>query len=179
MQSGHGRDGHATVMVLRTLAISNFKTHRVRLALTVAAVALSVSLVVSVTSGYASIEATALRFMNRFMGATDAQIYRRNEAVGGVSQELIAQLRADPDVKHVTERLEVRHGMIDELGRTSNRSAEVVGIQRPGDKQVESLEIVQGRWFNAGEPNAVVIDDAAARLLKNRDQAGDYLDPKE
>src|SRR4051794_33521588 len=108
-------------MVLRKLALSNLARHKVRVALTVAAVGMSVSLVVSVTSGYASMEATALQFLSRFMGSMDAQIYRRNDAVGGVDQDLVAALRDDPDVANVVERLEVRLGILDKLGRSANR----------------------------------------------------------
>jgi putative ABC transport system permease protein len=163
-------------MVLRKLAFSNFARHKVRVALTVAAVALSVSLVVSVTSGYASMEATALKFLSRFMGSMDAQIYRRTDGIGGVEPDLIAQLRGDPDVGQVVERLEVRIGIIDQKGRPANRPAEVIGAQRPADKQVETIELTKGRWFDSSTGNEAVIDDAAAQLLSNRDQPGDYTE---
>jgi len=145
--------------------------------LTVAAIALSVSLVVSVTSGYASMEATALKFLSKFMGSMDAQVYRRSERVGGVEPELVRGLREDPDVIHATERVEVLIGLVDRKGRSSNRPAEVVGIQRPGDKQVETIEMVKGAWFDTSEGNIAVIDDAAARLLADRDQSPDYTEP--
>ncbi|HEX8524087.1 MAG TPA: FtsX-like permease family protein [Tepidisphaeraceae bacterium] len=163
-------------VVIRKLAISNFLAHRVRAALTLAAIALSVSLVVSVTSGYASFEETALKFLSRFMGSTDAQIYRRNDT-GGVPQTLLTELRGDPHVVRAVERLELRLGMIDQTGRPWNRSAEVFGIERPGDKQVESIEMTAGGWFDSSSGNVAVVDDAAARLLKNRDQSPDYLAP--
>ncbi len=163
-------------MVLRKLIFTNLIAHRVRFALTVAAVALAVSLVVSVTSGYSSFEAAAMKFLSRFMGSTDAQIYRRNDS-SGVPESLVAQLRADPNVARVIQRLESRNGMIDEEGRPWNRAAEIIGIERPADKQVESLEMVHGHWFDSSDGNVAVIDDAAARLLKDRDQSPDYMDP--
>src|SRR5438477_8776592 len=101
-------------MVLKKLAISNFLAHRVRVVLTVAAVALSVSLVVSVTTGYHSIEATALKMLNRFMGSMDAQIYRRDDTSSGITQSLVDELRRDPDVSRVLQRLEVHNGMLDQ-----------------------------------------------------------------
>ena len=39
-----------------------------------AAIALSVSLVVAVTSGYATVESMAYRFVNRYMGTADAML---------------------------------------------------------------------------------------------------------
>ena len=164
-------------MVLRKLAVSNFARHKVRVALTVAAVALSVSLVVSVTSGYASLEETALKFLSRFMGAMDAQIYRRGDSVGGVDAKLVEALRADEAVTQVVERLEVRFGMIDRRELSINRAAEVVGIQRPADKQVETIELLHGGWFESTEGNVAVIDDAAALVMYDREQSGDYSDP--
>src|SRR6266545_1312143 len=164
-------------MVIRRLAISNFGAHRVRVALTVAAVALSVSLVVSVTSGYASLEAMAFKALSSFMGASDAQIYRRNDSNVPNARELVAQLRADPDVLDVFERLEVRNGILDEKGRPGNRAAELIGIERPNDRQVETIEQKAGEWFNASTGNVAVIDDASARMLKDRDQSADYMDP--
>src|SRR5205085_4820924 len=65
--------------MLRKLVISNFSTHRIRAALTISAIALAVSLVVAVTSGYKSAEGAAFRFLNLYMGATDAQISRSEE----------------------------------------------------------------------------------------------------
>ena len=75
-------------MILRKLAFSNFSVHRVRAALTIAAVALSVSLVVSVTSGYSSAEAAAYDFLAQFIGTTDATITRRGDS-GGIDESLI------------------------------------------------------------------------------------------
>src|SRR3954453_19160897 len=65
-------------MVLTKLAISNFLTHRVRVALSVSAIALSVGLVVAVTSGYASFEGAASFYMGKFLGSTDAMITRED-----------------------------------------------------------------------------------------------------
>ncbi len=163
-------------MVLRKLIVSNLQAHRVRFALTVAAIALSVSLVISVTSGYTSFEATALKFLSRFMGSTDAQIYRRNDS-GGVSTDLVAELRNDPNVLRAIERLEVHNGFLDSKGQNGNRALELVGIERPQDKQVESIELVEGNWFDSSTGNVAVIDDAAAKLLVDRDQSPDYLEP--
>jgi putative ABC transport system permease protein len=163
-------------MVLRKLILSNLIAHRVRFALTVAAIALSVSLVVSVTSGYTSFEATALKFLSRFMGSTDAQIYRRNDT-GGVPSSLVDELRSDPNVVRAIERLETHNGFIDTKGQTGNRALELIGIERPHDKQVESIETIHGGWFDASTGNVAVIDDATAKLLVDRDQSPDYLEP--
>ena len=54
-------------MLLLRLTISNFRFRKVRMILTLAAIALSVSLVVAVTSGYKSMEGMALKFLNQYM----------------------------------------------------------------------------------------------------------------
>ena len=65
-------------MVLRKLALSNLLAHRMRTGLTAAAIALSVSLVVSVTGGYASLEGAAYKFFSQYLGSIDATITPAN-----------------------------------------------------------------------------------------------------
>ena len=74
-------------MFIRKIASSTFAVHKVRVALTVAAVALSVSLVVSVTSGYSSLEEAAIKFLTRFMGSTDALIGREALVLSAVTRD--------------------------------------------------------------------------------------------
>src|SRR3954463_7099100 len=93
-------------MVLLKLAASNVVAHKIRVALTVAAVALSVSLVVAVTGGDASAERAAQGFLGRLIGTVDAEITRQNDNRGAISGELVKQIEADPDVERVTSRLE-------------------------------------------------------------------------
>ena len=61
-------------MLLRKLAISSFAVRKARFALTITAIALAVCLVVSVTSGYASIEAAARKFLGALLGNNGAQL---------------------------------------------------------------------------------------------------------
>src|SRR5688500_1154146 len=118
-------------MALLKRAFSNFRGHRVRLALPVLAVALSVSLVVAVTSGYASADAAARLFLDRFFGAIDAEVTRRNDNYGAMSEDVVAQLRADPDVEHITPRLGTYVALSrPEPGALISRPADVIGIRR-------------------------------------------------
>src|SRR5579872_6365586 len=91
-------------MVLLRLAISNFKFRKVRMALTLSAIGLSVSLVVAVTTGYKSMEGMALKFLNQYMGAADMMIVPGNE-FGLVPEKLVKDLSVDPDVRLVVGRL--------------------------------------------------------------------------
>ena len=91
-------------MFIRKLVLSNLLARKSRASLTVAAVALSVSLVVSVTSGYASVEAMAYNFAARYMGSADLIITRRGIASNLFSESLVDELRKDPEVKRVTGR---------------------------------------------------------------------------
>src|SRR5688572_22064599 len=94
-------------MVLLKLALSNITTRKVRVALTVAAIALSVSLVVSVTSGYASVEAAVYHYLAQYMGSTDVEITKQNSPGDGSPDTILAQLRADPDVLKADGRYEL------------------------------------------------------------------------
>src|SRR5215813_4176082 len=99
-------------MVLSKLALSNFSAHKIRVVLTIAAIALSVSLVVSVTSGYASAESAALKFLSLYMGTSDAQITRVGDNRGGFRESICDELLADPDVKGIIRRLYMESGLL-------------------------------------------------------------------
>jgi putative ABC transport system permease protein len=149
-------------MVIRKLALSNLLVHRARTLLTAAAIALSVSLVVSVTSGYASVEAMAYRFVARYMGSADAVITRRSMTVNQFSESLVDQLRADPDVKRVTGRLEVDNVFTDAKGEVHKQH--LIGLRRPVDTRVENLEPAKGAWFDTPDGDVAVIDQVAAQI---------------
>ncbi len=153
-------------MFLPHLAISNLRVHKVRLALTVAAIALSVSLVVSVTSGYASVRAAAFKFLAQYIGTTDAQITRRNESRGGISEDLLTQISQDPAVEEADGRLEMEIGLMNSAGAPlAGRSAQVIGVSRPRDTRVETLVMEQGQWFDSPDGNDAVIDQVAQQRL--------------
>src|SRR5687768_16819845 len=167
----HGRDAHATLkappMILRKLAFSNFAVHRVRAALTVAAIALSVSLVVAVTSGYESAEAAAYDFLAQLIGTTDATVARRGDTTGGISESLIEQIERDPDVERVNGQLEIGTALADAQGnRMGDVPAQVRGIRRPDDRRVETLRLREGAWFDTADGNVAVIDQVAKERLK-------------
>src|SRR5690242_5476577 len=122
-------DGPSNPMVLRRLAISNFTARKSRVALTVAAIALSVSLVVSVTSGYASVEAAVFKYLATYMGSTDVEITRQN---GDVAVALLDEIRKDPDVEKVDGRYEMA-GMVYAPGAPKPKRAGVIGLRRPQD----------------------------------------------
>jgi putative ABC transport system permease protein len=149
-------------MVIRKLALSNLKVHRARSLLTIAAIALSVSLVVAVTSGYASVEAMAYRFANRYMGSADAVITKRGVSSTLFNESLVDQIRKDPDVKRVTGRLEVDNIATDEKGDTHKEH--LTGLRRPIDDRIENLEPKAGHWFDTPGGNVAVIDQVAADL---------------
>src|SRR5688572_10410118 len=134
-------------MVLRKLAISNFLTRKVRVALTVAAIALSVSLVVAVTSGYASAVEAAHFYLNKFLGATDVLVTRQGYT--SFPQSIVDELERDPDVARVNPRLDTSTGLIDANGQlVSVGGAHVVGVRRPQDRNVENLTKAVGAWFD-------------------------------
>src|SRR5688572_22587440 len=153
-------------MVLRKLAFSNFAVHKVRAALTVAAIALSVSLVVAVTSGYSSAEAAAYDFLAQFIGTTDATVTRKGVA-GGIDESLVAEIARDPDVERVDGQLDIGSPLIDSQGNPiDSMPAQVRGVRRPDDRRVERLKMREGRWFDSAQGNVAVIDQVAKEKLK-------------
>lgn len=151
-------------MILPKLAISNFRLHKVRALLTSLAIALSVSLVVAVTSGYASAEGAAHYYLNKYLGSTDAQVTRRGNQP--LDESIVTELRGDPDVAVALGRLESEVRLLDRQGRPiPGRGAHAVGVDRPADKGPEKLALVAGGWFHGDSGDVAVIDQVAAEVL--------------
>jgi putative ABC transport system permease protein len=152
--------------VLVRLAWSNFVSRKVRTGLTVAAVALAVSLVVAVTSGYASMRAAAFEFLDRYMGGADAQITLRQDHRGGISEALIDELRADGEVRRALGRLETELRLLGPDGEpVEGPPAHVIGVDRPADDRSDYLPVIEGRWFEANTGYEAVVDQEAADAL--------------
>ncbi len=157
-------------MVLTKLALSNFVHRKARVALTVAAIALSVSLVVSVTSGYASAEAAARAFLSQFFGSTDFAVERANNVEGGVSVNVVQHLRDDPAVRRVVGRIETRTRLIGRDGKVmvDQPAADLRGVDPATDeavaRQKDKIES-GGRWFTSASADEAVIDQGAQDRL--------------
>lgn len=154
------------MFTLFRLALRNLASYRVRFGLTVAAIALSISLVVAVTSGYRSIRDSAQKMLEQYMGTMDAQLTMRNQPRGGIEQAVVNQLRGDPDVERVDGRLEIESGLLDPNGKAIvGRAVQLIGIDRPSDTRVDSLEMIAGHWFKSSDGGEAVIDQVARDRL--------------
>jgi putative ABC transport system permease protein len=149
---------------------SNVAARRVRAGLTVAAIGLSVSLVVAVTGGYASVESAALAYLNRYLGSADGVVTRPQTIMDGtVPESVMRQISADPDVRRATGRLEIPGDLYDKDGKPVEKSTfRVIGIRLPQDTRIASLVMESGQWFdsNASGADAAVVDQVAAQVLK-------------
>jgi putative ABC transport system permease protein len=153
-------------MIVAKLAYSNFTNRRSRTALTLCAIALSVSLIISVTSGYASIEAAILRFFSMYMGSFDAQITHTQNQRAGVPGSVAAQLNADPDVRSAVGRLETDSALIGKDGKSvASQTAIVVGVDPVSDVRIKNLAMHEGSWFKGTDGNVAVIDQVAQKVL--------------
>jgi putative ABC transport system permease protein len=153
-------------MIVAKLAYSNFTTRRSRTALTLSAIALSVSLIISVTSGYASVEAAIQRFFSMYMGSFDAQITHTGNQRAGVPGSVVAQLNADPQVRSAVGRLETDSALIGKDGKSvASRTAIVVGIDPAQDVRIKNLQMHEGDWFKGTDGNVAVIDQVAQTVL--------------
>jgi putative ABC transport system permease protein len=139
------------------LVFANLYTRRARTALTVAAIGLSVALVVAMTSGFAAIEVAAGSFIDRYMGAIDAEITRTNDPARGIDWSLVQQLRDDPRTKLVIPRL-TSDAPLPHLagGNPMFNRASLVGVERGVDPLLDWMKINAGRWFEPGERGAMI-----------------------
>lgn len=160
-------------MVIPKLAISEFIHHKTRVVLTVLAIALSVSLVVAVTSGYSSIEASVFRYFTKYMGSTDVDITRTGEHKGGISEKIVEELKRDPNVYTVNGRLETTVKPVnlkgEAVGEAELLNASIVGVKLPDDLEVALLRMetgTTGGWFGADDTDVAVVDQGAAKILQ-------------
>src|SRR5690606_33599217 len=137
-------------MLLTKLAFSDFRHHKVRVALTVAAITLAVSLVVSVTTGYASLREAVFQFINQYIGSVDAFV-RPSQESRGIAPAILEQLAADPQVQSAIPRLDTEVPIISGQSPISRRLAQVKGIRRPDDREVEKLPLLAGDWFDTDD----------------------------
>ncbi len=152
-------------MILARLSFAHLRTHKIRVALTLAAIALSVSLVVAVTSGYASTSAAAHKLLGIYLSGTDATV--RRAGTGSVfGQEWVERIAADTAVRSAHGRLESETGLLDAEGKPlPGHLVRVVGVELPGDERIQSLHLEAGRWFGRNE-RAVVLDQVLADQLE-------------
>ncbi len=142
-----------------------------RLALTVLAIAMSVSLVVAVTSGYASAEAAFFKYFAEYVGATDLEISKSSEHdAGQIDQAVYDALARDPDVRTISGRLEQRTSLRNSAGLPFSLKEWtpplVIGVNIAADADIATLKMepdTTGRWFKPDEPDAIVIDQEAAK----------------
>lgn len=169
-------------MILLMLTASSLRARKIRSALTILAVVASVSLVVAVTSGYATMKTAAYRYLAQFMGATDAVIVLdRNGARGGIDASLLKAVADDPDVRGVTSRLELMTTLPAAKSIATTKadapivsSVQVIGIRLPDDAQVMNQRLHEGTWFKSDTGDVAVIDQVAQEKMRVR--VGDTIE---
>ncbi|HQY88095.1 MAG TPA: FtsX-like permease family protein, partial [Tepidisphaeraceae bacterium] len=148
---------------LLTLTLANIRHRKLRFALCVLAMSLAVSLVVSITSGYASMERGLRAFVEQFVGSTDFEIQRRGDRMPSIDPSVADEVKTDPRVSSVHSRIEARITPLDEKGEPIQPAVlNLFGIQPDVDPIVHTSTMKFGRWIRAGETNAIVLDENAA-----------------
>jgi putative ABC transport system permease protein len=142
-----------------SLARRNLLARKARTLLTVAAIALSVALVVSVTSGYASIKAAVYGYIAKFEGSFDAQISHPGERGLGVPRSLLADVARDDAVRRVIPRIETDQVLIGPSGVPPDpRPVFITALDPTVDDAPRQLSVVEGRWFASADAKEIVID---------------------
>ncbi len=160
-------------MILPRLVVANLAAHRMRLLLTVAAIALSVSLVVAVTSGYASAQRAARKMLSQYIGSTDVSV-RPADYRGSLDEKLVAAIASQPEVKRVVERYKTNRALQDSEGNNLHgRVADVLGVDLPTDTDVAAQRLQEGTWFSGQSGDVAVVDQVVADITKLK--VGDWL----
>lgn len=168
-------------MAVVKLALANFTSHRIRVGLTVAAIAVSVSLVVAVTSGYASVKQVIQQYLTQYMGTTDVTITRKGEYRGDIPEHVVAEVAGHGEIARIAGRLEADTKVLDAEGKLlPHRDVNVIGVRLPEDSAVMAQPMeggTPGRWFAGETGNVTVIDQEAAKLLARGDAEDESRPP--
>src|SRR5258705_3241164 len=131
-------------MAISKITWSSLTHRKARLVLTILAIGLSVSLVVAVTSGYASAEAAVVRYFTEFMGSTDIKVSREPGQPGNIKESIVDALARDRDVHRAVGRLELDTNLVDINGKPiaghELQTAMLIGVKLPQDGEVAALE---------------------------------------
>ena len=146
------------------LAISNLLRRPGRTLLTAAAVALSVSLVVSTTSGYASTEAAVRQFVNLYLGTSDFRV-GAGDSERKLPAALLDEVEADPAVRGAFARFETSRQFRDKGGQFVGSQFAVLGVDPDADDYFARLPMSEGDKFTRIDAREAMIDQGAKRLL--------------
>ena len=156
-----------SLTILR-IALANFYARRARFALTIVAVALSVALVVSITSGYASLERAIHSYVDDYVGSTDFEITDRDDPRPSIPPEFTAQLRADPRVSKLARRVEAWGTPLDADGKPlPTARAMLIGVDDPSSAG-RSPKMDAGRFLLPNERDAIVVDENTLETLNKK-----------
>ncbi|MBC7782223.1 MAG: ABC transporter permease, partial [Burkholderiales bacterium] len=157
-------------MLLR-LVLGNLLARRARTILTAMSIAVAVALVVGMTSGFKAFETAAGTYMDQYMGAVDANIYRTQNQAKGLDRSLFDEIAGDPQVRLAFPRLNSDAPLLhNTFANPLTAKASMVGVNRATDPLLGFMKINRGRWFAPGEM-ACVIDEGLfkARYGKGTD----------
>jgi hypothetical protein len=135
---------------------------RGRTALLIAAVALAASLVVAVTSGMRTAQASLDAAVSRAMGATDARVVHRYAQPFDAA--LLEEIRAWPGVERAAGRLSAsitlsHEGAVDDAGKPRKATVQCRGVDPAEDAFFREVEIEAGRRIErAGEVVTCCVD---------------------
>src|SRR5687768_15159051 len=144
-------------MAVSRLVTSALAFRKVRAGLTIAAIALAVSLVVAITSGYTSAQAALHKLVYHWLGAADVQVSPRADPHQVVPSTVVDELRTDFAVENVVGRLETEVTLADPKGEPiQGPPVTAIGAHLPDDAQIAVTELRGGEWFSGDTGDVAV-----------------------
>ncbi len=153
-------------MVITKLLVSELLHRKMRSLLTVSAVAAAVSLVVAMTTGFASLRATVHQVLGQLYGEIDVVIEPVEGHGPGFDQTLLHVLERDPRVASFRPQLIAQSFLLRSDGRVrTGRPARLVGVHPAGYASLRQHPLRGGRWLDQESGAVAVVDDAVVRRL--------------
>ena len=154
-------------MAVAHLLNRHLRHHRTRAALTIAAIMVAVSLVVALTTSFASLRGAAYDVLGTMYGSTDLQISPDQQRGTMIDEATVAALRKDDRVRHVDARRVATSSLLDADDKPVHwRPSSIIGIEAENISQASVDALIGGQWFDQSGGEVAVIEEKIAEKLK-------------
>lgn len=154
-------------MAILHLLLNDIKLRKMRCALTIGAVAIAVSLVTSMTSGFDSLRAAAQTALASFYGDIDVQVEPVDGEANAIAPQVVERLRGDDRIEAMRPQLRGQALLVGTEGRRGpDRPAQLIGLGVESQAALQRHPLRGGRWFNADENASAVVDESLLRRLR-------------
>lgn len=145
--------------------MADLSRHKIRSILTISAVAISVSLVVAMTSGFTSLKSTAGKLLGGWYESVDVAIRPEDDRGLLIDQRTLDALGRDRRVQALRAKLIARALLAPRTDGPGRQAVKMIGMIRDDADPVLS-QLTEGKWFESKADSVAVLESGLAQRLK-------------